>query len=144
MAENFGQRIAAYQPSKGVWFWTTAGAVVLTMILGFTWGGWVTGGDAVKRADTAADSAVAELAAEICAFRYLQASDAAVKLTALREETSFRRGTTIEEGGWVTFAGADDPVRGAARLCADRLMEAELNPEVTPVAEGTVEATTPS
>ena len=35
-----------YKPTQAGWFWSCAGVCVLTMILGFTWGGWVTGGTA--------------------------------------------------------------------------------------------------
>lgn len=144
MADNIGQRIGAYQPSKTVWFWSTAGAVVATMIIGFTWGGWVTGGAAVDRAEEAAEGAVAQLAASICAHRFLEAGDAGVQLAALKEESSYQRNSFIEDGGWVTFAGAEEPVDGAARLCAQQLMDAEVQPVVTPVAETATDAATPS
>lgn len=148
MAENIKDRIGAYQPSKVVWFWSVAGAVVLTMVVGFSWGGWVTGGAATERAEVAAEDAVAELAASICAHNFLQAQDAGVQLAALKEESSYQRDTFIEEGGWVTFAGAEEPVDGAGDLCADQLAEVELpaqptTPEalVTPVADATGEMT---
>jgi hypothetical protein len=144
MSENFRERFAAYRPSKGVWFWTTAGAVVATMVVGFTWGGWVTGGTATERAEKAAGEAVAMLAAEICAHNFLQAGDAHVQLSALKEERSSQRRSILENGGWVTLAGAEKPVRGASALCADRLMEAELAPATMPVADAATEAATPS
>ncbi len=139
MADTIGQRIAEYHPSKTVWFWTVAGAVVLTMVIGFTWGGWVTSGTATERAEGAAEDAVAELAANICAHRFLQADDAATQLAALKEKSSYQRSTFVEDGGWVTFAGAEDPVDGAGDLCADLLMDAELPAAVTPVAEATTD-----
>lgn len=131
-------KIAAYRPSKTVWFWSTAGAVVVTLILGFTWGGWVTGGAAADRAEEAAEGAAARLAADICAYRFLQAGDAGTQLAALKEQASYKRNALIEDGGWVTFAGAEDPVRGAAGLCVDHLMEAKLEtPATTPVVDTT-------
>ncbi len=137
MAENIKDRIAAYKPSKTVWFWSTAAAMVATVVVGFSWGGWVTGGSAADRAEDAADAAVASLAADICAYRFLQAGDAGMQLAALKEESSYARKGFIEKGGWVTFAGSEKPVGGAGALCAERLMEAELQPTSTstPVAE---------
>lgn len=144
MADKLGDRIAAYRPSKAVWFWTTVGAIALTMIVGFTWGGWVTGGAATDRAETAAEQAVVDFAAEICAYRFLQASDAGAKLAALKEQRSFERSSTLEDNGWVSFAGAEDPVQGAARACAERLMEAEAPAAATPIAEVSPEAASPA
>jgi hypothetical protein len=145
MSNNLKDKIGAYQPSKTIWFWSTAATAALTMFVGFTWGGWVTGGTATDRAETAAAGAVAELASAICVERFLQAGDALMQLAALREESSFRRNGFVEDGGWVTFAGAEKPVKGAGKLCAAQLMEAEL-PEpaaALPVADAT-EAVTPS
>ncbi|MBX6324016.1 MAG: hypothetical protein IRY94_19535, partial [Rhodospirillaceae bacterium] len=47
----------AWRPSKGLWFWSCVGASALTMIVGFGWGGWVTGGTASKMATDAAEQA---------------------------------------------------------------------------------------
>ena len=144
MAETIGERIGGYKPTKTVWFWSLVGAVGLTMILGFTWGGWVTGGAATDRAEGAAEDAVANLAASICEHRFLRAPDAGVQLSALKEKSSYQRHTFVEEGGWVTFAGAEKPIAGAGELCADRLMEAEIPVAATPVAEAATDTAKPS
>ena len=136
MAEtSFGERLGQYRPTKTIWFWSTAACIVLTIILGFTWGGWVTGGAAADRAETAASEAVANLAADICANRFLAASDAAAQLGALKEASSYQRDDFIADGGWVTFANAKEPVDGAAELCAERLAEVELPATATAVAK---------
>ena len=135
MSNNLKEKFSSYQPSKTIWFWSTAATAALTMFVGFTWGGWVTGGAAADRAETAAAGAVAELAADICVERFLAAGDAQIQLTALREESSFRRNGFVEDGGWVTFAGAEKPVKGAGKLCADLLMDAEVPTAAVPVAE---------
>lgn len=126
MSDRASQSWSEYRPSKAVWFWSCVGAVVLTMIVGFTWGGWVTGGTAREMAETAGEDAAAELAASICYHRFLQSSDAATELAALKEASSWEREDLLEEGGWVTFANMDDPVDGAADLCAEQLASAEL------------------
>ena len=41
---SLSKRFEEFQPSKALWFWSTAGAVVLTMVVGFTAGGWVIDG----------------------------------------------------------------------------------------------------
>ena len=130
-----GEKFRDFKASKAVMFWSCAGCIVATMVLGFTWGGWVTAGSAQEQAANAADQAVAELAADICVKRYLASPEARVNLTALTESSSYSRDGLIEEGGWVTFADREDPIDGAADICADRLAEVDLSelPEV-PVA----------
>lgn len=134
MAEKFSW--SEYKPSKTVWFWSCVGCIVATMVVGFTWGGWVTGGTAREMVAEASESGRAELAASICVDRFMQASDAATKLAQLREESTWQRTDFIEEGGWVTLASMDEPVEGAAGLCASELMAMEV-----PAEESTAAAT---
>jgi hypothetical protein len=96
------------------------------MIVGFAWGGWVTGGTAEKRIANAEEQAVAELASRICVHRFLAASDAAAKLAELKETNSWGRDDLVEKAGWVTFADMKEPVDGAANLCADKLSEMDV------------------
>jgi hypothetical protein len=117
--------------------------VVVVIVLGFTWGGWVTSGTAADRAATASQQATAKLAADICAHRFLAAPDAAAQLAALQKQSTYERSDFIEKGGWVTFADAKSPVADAGSLCANELADAKL-PAVTPVASvpATAAATT--
>ena len=111
-----------YKPSKTIWLWSCVAAAVLTMIVGFTAGGWVTQKTATAQAETSTNAAVAQLAAGICAHRFMAAPDAQAALTALKSADSWKRDTIIEKGGWVTFANAKEPIDGAAGLCASKLM----------------------
>ncbi|MGB6105143.1 MAG: hypothetical protein WBF88_14980 [Pusillimonas sp.] len=130
MSNEMMKNWSEYKPTKTVWLWSCVGAAALTMIVGFTGAGWVTGGTAAQQTQASTEQAVATLAAGICANRFLAAEDAGVKLAALKDMDSWKRGTFIEEGGWVTFASMKEPVSGAAKLCASQLATAEL-----PVAE---------
>lgn len=114
--------LAQYRPTKTVWFWSSVGVAALTMIVGFTAGGWVTGGTATEQAQASTEQAVATLAANICANRFLAAPDAAHQVTMLKEVDSWKQDSFIEEGGWVTFANMKDPIDGAADLCADKVL----------------------
>ena len=133
-----------YSPSKTVWFWSCAGACLLTVILGFTWGGWVTGGTAQERVDAAGERAAAELAASICVHRFLAAPDAGAKLAELKEESRWSRDDLVQDAGWTTFAAAEEPVDGAAELCAEKLAEAELPATAAAPAEGAADAASSS
>jgi len=112
-----------YKPSKTIWLWSCVGAAVVTMVVGFTAGGWVTQNTAAKQAQASTDAAVAQLAAGICVHRFMAAPDAQAQLAALKSADSWKRDSMIEKGGWVTFADAKAPVDGAADLCASKLME---------------------
>src|SRR5690606_37629023 len=59
----------AFKPSKTLWLWSCVGAAVLTMIVGFTAGGWVTEKTSTEQANIASTAAVAQLAASVCAHR---------------------------------------------------------------------------
>jgi hypothetical protein len=118
------RRFEDYRPSKTVLFWSCVGCIVATLILGFTWGGWVTGGSAEEMAQDAADQARAEVAAAVCVKKFMEANDARLQLTSLKEITSsWKRKDFIEEGGWAKIAGEE--YDDAADLCADQLMKAD-------------------
>ena len=133
-----------YSPSKTVWFWSCAGACLLTVILGFTWGGWVTGGTAQERVDAAGERAAAELAASICVHSFLAAPDAGAKLAELKKESRWSRDDLVQDAGWTTFAAAEEPVDGAAELCAEKLAEAELPATAAAPAEEAADAASSS
>jgi hypothetical protein len=132
---TLSQRFDDYQASKAVLFWACAGSVVVATIVGFSWGGWVTGGSAQKMAEESAAQARQELAAVVCVDRFMAAPDAGVQLTALQEITTARaQGKFVEDGGWAIIVPASDPPdykarandREAAGLCAEELAKREM------------------
>jgi hypothetical protein len=123
---SIGENWSAYRPSKAVWFWSCLGAAVLTMVVGFSWGGWMTSGSATKQAQAAGQHAAAELAANICVKRFLAAPNAQAQLAELKKVDSWKRDSFVQDGGWVTFANMEKPVTGAAEICADQLASAEV------------------
>lgn len=117
-----------FRPSKTMWFWSMAGAAVATIVVGFTVGGWTTGGTAREMAEDAARDARAQLASTICVEKFTTASAAAAKLAELKETASYQQDDFIEDGGWAKLVGIDGPVPGAADLCADQLVAMENLP----------------
>ena len=130
MAENLGfaKRVEKYRASKTLVFWSCAACTVATMIVGFAWGGWVTGGTAREMATKAATDARAELAAAFCVHQFSSAADATTKLASLKAADSWKRDTFIKDGGWAKLPGTDEAVTGAANLCANQLIEANVMP----------------
>jgi hypothetical protein len=111
-----------------LWFWSIVGAVIATIVVGFTWGGWVTSGSAASRAANAAQQARAQLAATVCVNRFLAASDASTQLARLKETNTWQRDDFIDKGGWTTLRGMKSPVEDAAGICADKLLQVQAAP----------------
>ena len=134
---SLSQRFDDYQASKTVLFWACAGSVVAALIVGFSWGGWVTGGTAQEMAEDSAAQARQQLAAVVCVDRFMGAPDAGVQLTALKEITTSRaQGKFVEDGGWAIIVPASSPTdykarsdhREAAGVCAEELAKREIPP----------------
>jgi hypothetical protein len=121
---SYMQRIEDYRPSKSALFWSCALCVVATMIVGFAWGGWVTGGTATAMAKKAADDAGTNLAAAVCVVRFKSDPTHAVQLASLTKIERWDRESFITKGGWATLPGMKEPMTGAADLCAQQLMAA--------------------
>lgn len=119
------ERWEDYRASKTALFWSCAGCVVATLVIGFAWGGWVTGGTAGQMATQAATGARAELAATICVERFAKGPDATAQLASLKGTDSWKQDKFIEDGGWVTLPGTENPIEGAAALCARQLIDAK-------------------
>ena len=110
------------RPTKTVVFWSWIGSVVLTMIIGFAWGGWVTGGTARSMAQTIADEAVVKRLAPICVLQATRDPGKAQKLTALKEAGTYQGGDYVEKQGWATMPGEEKPDSAVASECARLLM----------------------
>jgi hypothetical protein len=106
--------------------WGIAGGAVAAAIVGFTWGGWTTGGTAEAGAKQRASTAVVVALAPICAERFQGASDAAANLTALKKVDSWSQGEFVEKGGWATMPGPKSPeqVSAVTKACALLLVPA--------------------
>ena len=120
--QRLGQRWAGYKATKANLVWSCAACVVATIVVGFTWGGWVTGGTARAMAAAAATGGRDEIVAAICVDRFQTGRDAYSQLAALKELQSWSRGSFIEKGGWATMPDKAKPTITAAQLCADQLV----------------------
>ena len=122
VTRQLGQRWETYRPTKALLVWSCAVGAIGVIVVGFTWGGWVTGGTARSMAQNAAVSAHDELVAVICVERFQNGRDAHGQLAALKELQGWNRAAFIEKGGWATMPDKATQTGTAARLCADQLM----------------------
>jgi alpha/beta superfamily hydrolase len=105
--------------------WGAAGGAVALAILGFTWGGWVTGSTATTMADKQATIEVAKVLAPICFSQFNQQPTAPAKLVELKGLTStYDQASFIEKSGAATMPGSDKMVKGVSQACAALLTKA--------------------
>jgi len=100
--------------------WGVIGGAIAMAIVGFTWGGWVTGARAESDAMQRSNAAVVAALAPVCAERFNNASGAANNLVELKKVDSWSRSDFVEKGGWATLPGkgATDQQTAVARACA--------------------------
>ena len=106
--------------------WGMAGGAIAAAIVGFSWGGWVTGGRAEADATQRANSTVVVALAPVCVERFQRATDVSANLAALKKVDSWSQGDFIEKGGWATVPGskASDQLSAVAKACASLLAPA--------------------
>ena len=120
---NIRQRWAKARLTKWAAFWVAIGAIILTLFLGFSRGGWMTGGSAQRMAENASQSAVVARLAPICVSQFNQDPQKDQKLVELKELiSSYQRSQYIKEQGWATMPGEANPDNQVATECAQRLM----------------------
>jgi hypothetical protein len=116
---GYRQRWDKARATKRVVFGFAVAAVVLTLIVGFNWGGWVTGGTAQAMAN---DAIVQRLAA-VCVAQFDQDPGNEQKLSELKEKSSYQRDDYVKEQGWATMPGEEKPDSKVADACAKLLMQ---------------------
>lgn len=121
---SYRQRWDELQMTKTAAFWSLVGAVALTMIVGFSWGGWVTGGTAQAMAAQSAQDAVVKRLGPVCVTQFQQNSGKEQILKELEQTDSWKRGEFIEKQGWATMPGETKPDSLVAAEC-ERLLLAK-------------------
>jgi hypothetical protein len=99
----------------GVWGFI-CGAII-TMIIGFGWGGWSTAGTTQKMTD----EAVLASQSAICVAQFVKQPNHEEKLKELGEIDSWKRGEFIEKGGWDKMPGQEKAGSSVAQACAKGL-----------------------
>ncbi|MCR9219098.1 MAG: hypothetical protein NXI21_02615 [Alphaproteobacteria bacterium] len=99
-----------------------AGAAAI-MVVGFSWGGWVTESAAQKMAAEQAQQEVVAALAPICLEQSRQDPRMQETLAKLQAASSYKRRDMVIETGWATMPGADEASRAVASACLDQLAE---------------------
>jgi hypothetical protein len=100
--------------------WGAIGGAIAAMIIGFVWGGWVTGGTAGQMASASAQDASVLALTPLCVAKGEQQPE---QLVLLKKESSWSRGDFVTKAGWV--ANVNEKYRSTvATACATALVEA--------------------
>jgi hypothetical protein len=96
------------------------GAIALAVV-GFTWGGWVTGGKARQMAADQSRTEVVTALTAICLDQSKHDPQLAERLAILKTTSSWSRGEIVMKNGWATMPGTTDANRQVAAACAEKL-----------------------
>ena len=124
---EYGQKMSlrrrwdAFQVTKTAALWSWVAVAAVTMIVGFAWGGWVTGGTAQAMGEKMALDAVVTRLGPMCVTQFQQAPGKEQKLKDLEKTDSWQRNEFIEKQGWATMPGEEKPDSKVAAEC-ERLL----------------------
>ena len=95
---------------------------VATMIIGFNWGGWYTGGTYDKDVAAAKHDGAVEAFTPACVEKFKAQPDAAVKMADFTKASSWEQSGIVEKGGFAKMAGPkleSDVARACAGILAN-------------------------
>ena len=104
--------------------WGAVAGSVLTMILGFSYGGWTTSGTTARLAQQQADAAVTTALVPLCIAQSKADAGVLKKMGELKALTSsYDQRDFVTKTGWATVPGNPDPNRDVAEACAAALLK---------------------
>jgi alpha/beta superfamily hydrolase len=86
-------------------------------VVGFSWGGWVTGGGANKMAQELAHDEVIASLVPVCLDIARSDPNRLGQLATIKAEASYKRRDAVMATGWATVPGSEDPNRDLAQAC---------------------------
>ena len=94
---------------------------VFVGVVGFSWGGWMTGGSANKMASAMAHDNVIAALLPVCVDMSRTDTDRVAKLATIREASTYRLRDAVMAAGWATIPGSETPNRDLAQACVAAL-----------------------
>ena len=83
---------------------------VASIVIGFSWGGWITGSTANRLAAERADTAVVAALTPVCVEKFLQNSDAQANLAVIKKiPSNWEQAEYVQKGGWAHSRGLPPP-----------------------------------
>ena len=103
--------------------WGAVGGAIITMIIGFAWGGWVLGSNSLDMGEEMARNAVLDRLTPICIAQFNQDPEIDQKLKELKEIDSWKRGEYVREQGWATMPFEKEPDSRVSDRCTDLILK---------------------
>ena len=104
--------------------WGAVAGSVLTMIVGFSYGGWTTSGTAARVAKQQVDTAVTAALVPLCIAQSKADRTVLKKMVELKTLTSsYDQREFVTKTGWATVPGSGDPNSDVAEACAAALLK---------------------
>ena len=101
------------------------GGALLTMVLGFAIGGWVTSSKSQSVALESSKVAVINALAPICLSNFEASSTAPSQRELLEKTEDWKHVDFVKEGGWAKVPGLKEVSNGLARSCAEMILAAK-------------------
>ena len=103
--------------------WGFVGGSVVTMVLGFGWGGWTTSGTADRVAMDRSTAAVTAALVPVCLEKSKADPASAKKVGALKAlPTTYEQRDAVAKDGWASIGGGEAN-RDVAEACATELVK---------------------
>jgi hypothetical protein len=122
---NINEQWRQARPTKTFVVWFSVAAVVATLIVGFTWGGWVTSSSAQAAAKALAEDAVVHRLTPICVASAEHDPGKDKKLKELKDTGTWEQADYVKKQGWATMPGDKEPDGKVAEECARQLVSAK-------------------
>jgi pimeloyl-ACP methyl ester carboxylesterase len=104
--------------------WGAVLGSVLTMIVGFSYGGWTTSSTAARLAKQQADTAVTTALVPLCIAQSKADRAGLKKLGEFKAlASSYDQQEFVTKTGWATVPGSEGPNREVAEACAAALLK---------------------
>ena len=103
--------------------WGAVGGAIITMIIGFAWGGWVLGSSSMNMGEEMVETAVVDRLTPICVAQFNQDPEKVKKLKEFKKTDSWKRDQYVKDQGWATMPFEKEPDRLVADKCAELIMK---------------------
>jgi hypothetical protein len=120
---RLAERWRDLRPTKTAMFWSWVVVVVLTLVVGFEWGGWVTGKTARSMAEAAGHDAVVARLAPMCVTQAIHDPQWTEKRKALKTTESWDRTDYVVKQGWATLPAEQQADPRVAEQCVTLLLQ---------------------
>jgi hypothetical protein len=98
-----------------------AGGALALAVVGFNWGGWVTGGTARQMAADQSRADVVTALSLICVDQSKRDPQLVERVAAIKAASSWTRGELVMKNGWATMPGTTESNSQVARDCAEKI-----------------------